>query len=205
MLTIQYVPDPGKTHLHHGGSCDPVAGSHAREVKGLLHMLQILNPTPDARDLLGSVGKGVAHSSLVQLGEGSRRRHASHGGTCPLGAAVASAHQVWPQGIHEAAAEVIPQDYRFQKLLTRATFLLRHGQRRGHHRATRMGLGHGLEVVRLIGMAKHPICQRRIYRGGLQVCCQDRGLREAPLRPDVSNSHLSRLEAGTGYDGSNGI
>ena len=205
MLPFQGVGDAGEAGLHHDGGGDSVAGAHPQEVEGLLHVLQVPGPAPDAGYLLGRVGEGVPHPGLVQPGDGCGGGGAAHCRAGALGAAVVAPHQVRAQGQQEPATQVVTQHHGPQQLLAGAVLPLGHSQGCRQHRTAGMGLGNRLEIVGLVGVAEHPVHQRGVDRRGLQVGGQHRRFGDTALQPDILNRHLAGLEAAPGNAGRQGV
>ena len=70
----QEIIDASEARRDHGCGRHAVAGTHAAEVEGLLHMVAVALPVGHARGLLGREGERVAHLSGIEPQHRSRRR-----------------------------------------------------------------------------------------------------------------------------------
>src|SRR5438876_2623838 len=102
----------------------------------------------------------MTHAGLVEARERGRCSGGAEGGARALGAAVRRTHMIGSQRKEEAAAHVVAQCNRMEKLAPGATVAFGHRERGRYHRATRMRLGRRIEIVGLVGVTKHGIGER---------------------------------------------
>ena len=201
MLAVQHVRDACESHLDHHRRRHTVSGAHAGEVERLLHMLGIPDPTPQARHLLRRVRDRVTHARLVEARKRGGSRRGAERGARPLGASVRGPHEIRSKGEKKAAADVVAERHGSDEIGSRSTLSLRHGERGGNHRASRMRLRNRLEIVGFVRMRAHAIRERSVDRGGPDVSRDDRRFCNAALCASVPNRHLARLEPRAGHHG----
>ena len=81
----------------------------------------------------------------------------------------------------QPAADVVAEHDGLQQIGAGASRLLRHRQRRGHDAATQVAARRKMRIVRLVGVRRHPVCQRRVDGRGYKVCAGDGRLGNAAL------------------------
>ena len=106
-----------------------------------------------------------------------------------------AAHVIGTERHQEAAAEVVAERDRADHVHARSAAALADRERGGHDRAAGMGLGDGLEVVGLVGVAEHAVGERRIDRSGPEVRRDDRGFLDAAQAAHIAQRHLARPHA----------
>src|SRR6266566_7779637 len=97
----------------------------------------------------------MAHAPLVEPCQQGRGADSTEGGADAFSATVSRTDVVWAQRHQEAAAQVVPECYGAQKLLSRPVLALGHGQGCGHDCATRMCFRNRLEIVGLVRVREH--------------------------------------------------
>jgi hypothetical protein len=171
--SVEHVVDAGQAGLHHADGGHAVARAHASEIERLLDVILVFHPAPQPGDLLGGIRNRKAHALFIEPRErGGRAQRAERGGR-PLRAPMRAAHQVRPQRHQQAAGEIISQRHGADDLLTVPAMPFGDGQRGRNRGAARMRFGHGLEIIRLVGMGAHRIRQRRVDRRGAEICPHD--------------------------------
>ena len=201
----QHVADGSAAALHHDGGRDAVASTHPANVECLLDVLVVLYPAPEAGDLLGAVGDCVAHPLLTEPRQGRRRGHAAHGRDGTFDGSVALANGIVAEGDDEATSDVVAEHDRPEQLQPGPLLLFRHRQGSRHDPCARMRLGQRIDIVRLVGVREHPVRQRCVDRGRLDVRAEHGGLLHAALRTDEADGRFPGSEPCARHDRSQRI
>ena len=164
-------------------------------------MLHVPDPAPDPRHLLHGVGDRVAHLGLIEARHGSGRRRGAYRGAVAFGRPAPGAHEGRLQRHEKPAAQIVAERHRSEEFGPRAALPLSHGQCRRHDDAARVRLGERMKIVRLVGMAEHPVGECRVHgrRHDIRRC--DRGFGHAALSAHIVDRHLAGYQAGTRHDG----
>ncbi len=205
MAAVEHVGDAGEARLHHADRRDAVARAHAGEVEGLLDMVLVAHPAPQAGDLLGRVGEREAHAPLVEAGQGGGGAERTEGRAGALGAAMRAADEVGSERQKQAAAQVVAERHRPDEFGAGIPVPLGERQGRRNGGAAGMGLGHRLEIVGLVRVGAHGVGERRVHRGGPEAGGDDPRLIGAAEGPDIGQRHLARPHPGARDHGGQGI
>jgi len=89
----------------------------------------VLDPAPQAGDLLGGIGDRLPHALFVEPRQRSRCAERAERGSCSFLAPVRAAHEIGTQRHQETATKIIAERDRPDHILSAAAFLLGHGKR----------------------------------------------------------------------------